>query len=161
VFDIGAASPREPVRIEGVLVRLAQWSPEHPRLLGFPPRHVGVREGADEALNGLHAVIALSLVRPGTRNEPSALGRGGLLRVEAGRHAVALEQRDQPCSFTGARPQVGHHPAPILRVHDGRVRRDGFTRVTAGLPQDRRAPHHPRHQVDLGGFRDRLVDRAR
>ena len=43
---------------------------------------------------------------------------------------------------------------------------DGFgvmrlARVTAGLAQHERAPHHPRHQIDLGGFRHRLVHRAR
>ena len=36
-----------------------------------------------------------------------------------------------------------------------------FARVTAGLAQHQRAAHDPRHEVDLGGLRHRLVDRAR
>ena len=63
--------------------------------------------------------------------------------------------------LAGARSQVRHHPAPVLRVRDRRMRRDGFTRVTAGLAQHQGAAHHPRHEIDLGGFRHRLVHRAR
>jgi hypothetical protein len=33
--------------------------------------------------------------------------------------------------------------------------------MTAGLAQHGYASHHPRHEVDLGGFRHRFVDRAR
>ena len=46
-------------------------------------------------------------------------------------------------------------------MDDRRVRRDALTRVAARLPLHQGAAHHPRHQIDLGGFRHRLVDRAR
>jgi len=161
VLDVRAALAREPVRIHGVLVRLPQRRPEHPGLLGFTPRHVLVGERAHEALNGLHAVVARGRARPGAGHEPSAQRQGGLLRVEACVHAVALEQRDEALRLTRTRAQVGHHPPAVLGVRDGRVRRDGFTGVTAGLAQHRSAAHHPRHEVDLRRLRHRLVDGAR
>src|SRR5438876_12060136 len=102
MLDVRTALAREPVRIHGVLVRLPQRRPEHAALLGFAPRHVVVGERAHEALDGLHAVVALLCARPGTWNESSARRRGGLPRVEAGRHAVALEQFDEPRRFTRA-----------------------------------------------------------
>ena len=161
MLDVGAAPAREPVRVHRVLVRLAQRRPEHPRFLRLAPRHVLVGERAHEALHGLHAVVALGRARPGAGHEPAARRQRRLLGVEAGLHAVALEERDEPLGLARARAEVRHHPAAVLGVRDGRMRRDALARVAAGLAQHRRAPHHPRHEVDLGGLRDRLVDRAR
>ena len=161
VLDVGAAPAREPVWIHRVLVRLAQGRPQHAGLLGFAPRHVVVGERPHEALDGLHGVVALLRARSRARHEPSARRQGGLLGVEPGVHAVLLEQGDELRGFTRARSQVRHHPAAVLRVHDGRMRRDALARVAAGLAQHERTAHHPGHQVDLGGFRHRLVNGAR
>src|SRR5438094_395566 len=152
---------REPVRIHRVLVRLPQRRPEHAGLLGLAPWHVLVGERAHEALHGLHGVVTLRRARPGARNEASARWQRGFLWVEAGVHAVALEQLDELLGLARARAEVRHDPAAVLGVHDGWMRRDALARVTAGLPQHERSSHHPRHEVDLGGFRHRLVDRAR
>ena len=145
-------------------MRLAQRRPEHARLLGLTPGHVLVGEGPHEALHGFHRVGALGRLgrlRPCAWNEPSPLGHIGRLGAEAGLHAVALEQVDEPGHVAGARAQIRHDPAPIFGVHDGRERRHRFARMPAGLAQHRGAAHHPRHEVDLGAFRHRLVDGAR
>ena len=87
------APAREPVRIDGVLVRLAQRRPEHPRLLRLAPRHVLVRERAHEALHGLHGVVALRRARARCRERTvRSVGAAVCSGVEAGPHAVALEQ---------------------------------------------------------------------
>src|SRR5215813_13046755 len=46
VFDVRTTAAGEPMRIEGVLVRLAQRRPEHASLLGFAPGYVLVGEGS-------------------------------------------------------------------------------------------------------------------
>ena len=161
MLDVSTALPCEPVRIHRVFVGLAQRRPEHAGLLGLAPGHVVVGERAHEALHGLHRVVALARHRRGARHEPAAKGHDALLRIEPFRHAVALEQADERLRFARSSAEIGHHPAAVFRVHDGRVRRDRLARVTAGLPEHEHTSHHPRHQVDLGGFRHRLVDRAR
>src|SRR6266700_1764649 len=75
VFDIRTTAAGEPMRIEGVFVRLAQWRPEHAGLLGFAPGHVLIGEGPHEALHGLHgwgpwAAWAVSGAVPGTNRPP-------------------------------------------------------------------------------------------
>src|SRR5207245_5198864 len=100
VFDVHTALAREPVRIHSVLVRLPQRRPEHAGLLGFTPGHVVVGERPYEALHGLHGVVAFPGSRRGARNEPAAMSYDALLRVESGRHAVALEQADERRRFT-------------------------------------------------------------
>ena len=77
VFDVRTAVAGQPVRIEGILVRLAQRRPEHAGLLGLPPGYVLVREGPHEALHGFHRVGALArlgCLRPCPWYEPSPLG---------------------------------------------------------------------------------------
>ncbi len=161
MLDVRAALARDPVRIHRVLVRLPERRPEHAGLLRLAPRHVRVGERAHEALHGFHGEVPLARRRRGARNEPAPGSHEALLRVEPGRQAVALQQADERGGLAGARAEVGHHPASILRVHDRRVWRDGFARVTTRLAQHEHAPHHPGHQIDLGGFRHRLVNRAR
>ena len=78
MFDIRTTVAGEPMRIEGILVRLTQRRPEHARLLGFTPGYVLIRKGPHEALHGLHWVGALGRLgrlRRGAWNEPSPLRR--------------------------------------------------------------------------------------
>ena len=145
-------------------MRLAQRCPEHAGLLGFAPGHVLIGEGPHKALHRLHGVGALrrlGRLRPCAWYEPSPLRHTGRLGAEAGLHAVALEQIDEPAYVAGARAQIRHHPAPIFGVHDGRERRHRFARMPTGLAQHRGTAHHPRHEVDFGAFRHCLVDGAR
>ena len=161
VLDVGATAARDPVRILGVFVGLPERRPQHAGFLCFAPRHVLVGESPHETLDGLHRVVAFARDGPGAGDEPATRRRRGVFAFKARLHAVALEQRRDPRSFIRLRSQARHHPAPVFRVHDRGVRRDRFTGMTAGLAQHRGAPHHPRHEIDLGGFRHRLVDRAR
>ncbi len=157
MLDIADAPARDPVRVEGVLVRLAQRRPEHAEFLRLPPRHVLVGEVPHEPLHGFHALVALLLDRAGPRHETSAFREVARLLVHAGFDAVTVEQFDQPVAVSRPRAEAGHDPAPVFRVGDGRVRRDGLARVAAGLAKDRRAPHDPGHEVDFGALGDRLV----
>src|SRR6185295_1960595 len=95
MLDVRDAPARDPVRIDGVLVRFAQRGPEHAQLLRFTPRNVLVCERADETLNGLHAFVAAYLRRTGAGNEASALRRRHRLELEAFPQFVAVEELQQ------------------------------------------------------------------
>ncbi len=161
MLDVGDAPALDPVLIDGVLVGFPERRPEHSQLLRFAPRNVLVSERAHEALDGLHAFVAARSSRARAGNEASAFRRRHGLDIEALPEAVPVEELQQLLAVVRAIAQVRHHPAAVLRVDDRRARRNAFARVAAGLAHHQRAPHDPRHEIDLGGFRHRLVHRAR
>ena len=160
VLDLRERAAKLPMLVERVLVRLAERGPEKARLLRLVPRHVVIAIRADEALDDLQDV-RLPLVGRRRAGHVARLEVAvGCRLLQIGRHAVALEEGNEIRLVAGA-DQPGDVPAAVLGVADVRRPARRLGRVTAGLPIQRRAAHHPRHQVDLGRRRHRRMYRAR
>ena len=95
VLDIGESLAREPMFVERILVRLAQWRPQEAGILRLAPRHVLVGPGADKALHHVEHVRP-RLVDAGRARHLARPQIGiGRRRLQIGRGAVFRQQRHQ------------------------------------------------------------------
>ena len=95
VLDIGESLAREPMFVERILVRLAQWRPQEAGILRLAPRHVLVGPGADKALHHVEHVRP-RLVAAGRARHLARPQIGiGRRRLQIGRGAVFRQQRHQ------------------------------------------------------------------
>ena len=157
---VGKGATAEPVFVGGVFMRLADGRPQQAGVLRLAPRRAVIGVRSHETLDHLQLVGCTFVHGPGTRNR-AGFQVGGFGRcLQVGRHAVAREEGNQ-VGFVPRRYAPGHDPAAILGVGHARGAADVFGGMAAGLPVDRRAAHHPGHQVDLGALRHCFMHRTR
>ena len=161
MLDIGDATARLPVLIDGVFIGLSKRRDQQPGILHFAPREILIGEGTHKTLHRFQAFVAFATGGAGAGHIASAARRAGSLRIKALGQAVFIEYLEESLAVVRAVAQIRHHPAAIFGVHNRRRGRNAFARVAAGLARHQRTPHHPRHQIDFGRHRDRLVHRAR
>ena len=160
VLDIGEGVAGEPMLVERILVRLAQWRPEEARILRLAPRHVLIGPGAHKTLHDVEHMRPRLITAGGAGHLTRAQIGIRRRRLQIGLGAVFRQQRHEVLQVARAHT-MGDEPAPVLRVANARRMIGKFGGVPVGQPPQRHPPHHPVHDVLLGVLRHRLVDRHR